>query len=159
MKKIVALLLVVVLVMASAFAFSFLSLGIETGGSFRGRCDGVYLSGDMEIIDNLDVYVRLGYSNAVNLSFGGQYKVTDFKLDGTKIDFKPGMQLGFDFGDGFFVFKALATTQFSYDTGHPRAFLRPGFGLSVLSWKTSGSSRSSDTDFEVVVETGVAYLF
>lgn len=56
-KTLFAVLLVCALVMSSAFAFSFLSLGIETGGSFTGRCSGLYLSGDMEIIDNLDVIV------------------------------------------------------------------------------------------------------
>ena len=79
MKKTLAVLLVCVLVMASAFAFSFRSLGIETGG-------GYYVSGDMDIIDNLDIYVRLGYSGQFNLSFGGQYKVADFKIDSTIFD-------------------------------------------------------------------------
>ncbi len=159
MKKLVALLLVAVVVMASAFAFSFLSLGVETGGSFKGSCGGAYLSGDMEIVDNLDVYVRFGYSTAINVSFGAQYKVADFKIDSSKVDFKPGLQMGFDFGDGYFFFKALATAQLSYDTGHLRAFLRPGVGLSVYSYKGWDDKRHGETSFAFMVETGVAYLF
>lgn len=150
MKKTLAVLLVCVLVMASAFAFSFRSLGIETGG-------GYYVSGDMDIIDNLDIYVRLGYSGQFNLSFGGQYKVADFKIDSTKFDFKPGLQLGFGFGD-FFNFTALATFQFIFEAGHFSAFVRPGLGLSVISWKTY-NGRDSSADFAFVIETGVAYLF
>ncbi len=159
MKKLVAIMLVAVVVMASAFAFSFRSIGIETGGNIKGNCGGVYLSADMDIIDNLDVYVRLGYSTAFNLSFGGQYKVVDFKLNSTRIDFKPGLQLGFDFGDGFFFFKALATAQLSYDTGSLRAFLRPGLGLSVYSYKGWDDKRHAETSFAFMVESGVAFLF
>ena len=150
MKKTVAVLLVAVLVMASAFAFSFRSLGIETG-------EGYYLSGDMDIIENLDIYVRLGYTGQFNLSFGGQYKVADFKVSNTQVDFRPGLQLGFGFGD-WFTFSALVTAQLAFDVDHFTAFVRPGIGFGLTSFK-SGDKRYTDTDVAFVIETGVAYLF
>ena len=151
MKKAIAVLLVIVVVTASAFAFSFRSLGIETG-------NGYFISGDMDIIDNLDVYVRLGYyTGEFGLSVGGQYKVGDFKLEGTNFDFKPGLQLNFGIGKPF-VFSVLATAQVSYDSGHFRAFVRPGigFGLTTIKYNTE---RFTDTYFAWAIETGVAYLF
>ena len=152
MKKLVALLLVAVVVMASAFAFSFRSVGIETGS-------GYFLSGDMDIIDNLDIYVRLGYTGRFDLSFGGQYKVADFKVSHTQVDFRPGLQLGFGFGNGF-AFRAHLTAQLAFDVDHFTAFVRPGIGLSLYTIKYEYmDKRYTSTDFSFIIETGVAYLF
>ncbi|MBQ7507717.1 MAG: hypothetical protein IJT52_00135, partial [Spirochaetales bacterium] len=63
MKRIIALFFIVVIATSSLFAFKFNSLGIETG-------QGFHLSADMEIIENLDGYVRLGYTGAFQVSLG-----------------------------------------------------------------------------------------
>ena len=148
MKKLFAVLLIAVVVMASAFAFEFKSLGIETGGG--NACNEILLSGDMEVADNFDTYIRLGYNlGKFNVSVGGQYKVAELKMDSTKFDVKPGVQLGFNFIDGF-IFTVFGTCDFSFKTGHFSAFLRPGLGMAVFGKQTS---------FAFEVETGVAYLF
>ena len=155
MKKAVLLVLVALVAVSSAFAFEFRSIGLETGTGF-------YASVDMEIIDNLDVYARVGTNGYFSFSVGAQYKVYDFEVQGTTIDIRPGAQMNFSFGDNAFLFSLLATCQFSFETGHFGAFLRPGLGFEVYSWSYSyGGNRYSDTDtsFVPAIETGVYYKF
>ena len=151
MKKAIIVILIAIVAVSSAFAFEFVSVGIETGRGFLA-------SVDMEIVDNLDIYGRFGYTGYVDFSFGGQYKVAELKIASTVFDVKPGAQFGFDFGDDYFGFSLLGTCQFAFETGHFQAFLRPGLGMYAVSIKY-GNNRYSDTDFAFVIETGVAYLF
>ena len=150
MKKVFVVLIVALVVLTSASAFKFKSIGIEVGLI-------PMVSADMEIFDKFDVYVRTGYYTLFYLSTGVQYEVTSFKLDGTPIALKPGVQLDFAFKDNF-NFLALGTCQFSFKTGQLTAFLRPGFGLALSTYKYGGESHSN-TDFAWVLEAGVAYLF
>jgi len=152
MKRAFVIILIAIVAATSAFAFKFNSIGIETGS-------GLYVSADMDIIDNLDVYARVGYAGHFSFSTGAQYKVTDFKLDGTKVDFKPGAQLNFGFADKTFIFSVLGTLQFSFAAGNLTAFLRPGVGYGLRSVKVADKTRTSDSYFAWTVETGVAYMF
>ena len=149
MKKVFVVFIVALVVLASASAFEFKSIGIEVG-------QGPQISADMEIFDKFDVYVRTGYYNWFLVSTGAQYEVTSFKLDGTAVALKPGVQLNFNFRDSFFNFRALGTCQFSFKAGRLTAFLRPGFGLDVYSY---GKNTDATTDFAWIIEAGVAYLF
>lgn len=148
MKKVFVVLIVAFVVLASVSAFEFKSVGIEVG-------QGPMVSADMEIVDKFDVYVRTGYYNVFLVSTGAQYEVTSFKLDGTAIALKPGVQLNFNFRDNFFNFRALGTCQFSFKTGKLTAFLRPGLGLDVFSY----GKNNTQTEFAWTIEAGVAYLF
>ena len=152
MKKAFVIILIAIVAATSAFAFKFNSIGIETGSGF-------YVSADMDIVDNLDVYARIGYIGAFSFSAGAQYRVTDFKIDNTKVDFKPGAQFNFGFADKIFNFSVLATLQFSFETGHLSAFLRPGIGFGLTSYKIADDTRRTSTGFAWTVETGVAFLF
>ena len=152
MKKAFVFILIAIVAATSAFAFKFNSIGIETGNGF-------YVSADMDIVDNLDVYARIGYIGAFSFSAGAQYRVTDFKIDNTKVDFKPGAQFNFGFADKTFIFSMLATLQFSFETGHLSAFLRPGIGFGLTSYKIADDTRRTRTGFAWTVETGVAFLF
>ena len=137
-------LFVAFILVSSVFAsFSFRSLGVETG---FGRHGGLFVSGDMEVADNVDVYVRLGYTGQFNFSFGGQYKVADIEISRAKVPFKPGLQFDFNFGRAF-VFEVLGTVEFSFEASSFTAFVRPGLGYGTGSGFIWG------------VETGVAYLF
>ncbi|MBQ3697671.1 MAG: hypothetical protein II883_07095 [Spirochaetales bacterium] len=152
MKKAFVIILIAIVAATSAFAFKFNSIGIETGNGF-------YVSADMDIVDNLDVYARIGYIGAFSFSAGAQYRVTDFKIDNTIVDFKPGAQFNFGFADKTFLFSVLATLQFSFETGHLSAFLRPGIGFGLTSYKIADDTRRTSTGFAWTVETGVAFLF
>ncbi len=155
MKKAVVIIIVALVAVTSAFAFEFKSVGIETG-------EGLYVSADMEIIKNLDVYGRIGANGYFSISAGAQYFVYEFEVQNTKIDIRPGAQMNFSFGDNAFLFSLLATCQFSFETGHFGAFLRPGLGFEVYSYSYSygGEKYSdSDTDFVPAIETGVYYRF
>lgn len=155
MKKAVVIIIVALVAVASAFAFEFKSVGFETG-------EGFYASADMEIIDNLDIYGRIGANGYFSISVGAQYFVYKFEVQNTDIEIRPGAQMNFSFGDNAFLFSLLATCQFSFETGHFGAFLRPGLGFEVYSWSYSyGGNRSSDTDtsFVPAIETGVYYKF
>ncbi len=154
MKKAIVIILVAFVALASAFAFEFKSIGLETG-------EGILISLDMDIIDNLDVYGRIGYDGQFNISGGAQYKVYDFDVEGTKIDIKPGAQINFGVTNGF-TFSILATCQFSFEVKHFGAFARPGigFGLHTYSYKYAGERhRETNTYFAYAVETGVFYNF
>ena len=153
MKKAFVIILIAIVAATSAFAFKFNSIGIETG------LGGFYVSADMDIVDNLDVYARIGYIGAFGFSAGAQYRVTDFKIDNTQVDFKPGAQFNFGFADKTFIFSMLATLQFSFETGHLSAFLRPGIGFGLTSYKIADDTRRTSTGFAWTVETGVAFLF
>lgn len=153
MKKAFVFILIAIVAATSAFAFKFNSIGIETG------LGGFYVSADMDVVDNLDVYARIGYIGAFGFSTGAQYRVTDFKIDNTKVDFKPGAQFNFGFADKTFIFSMLATLQFSFETGHLSAFLRPGIGFGLTSYKIADDTRRTSTGFAWTVETGVAFLF
>ena len=61
MKKAVVIFIIALVAVASAFAFEFKSVGIETG-------EGLYASADMEIIDNLDIYGRIGANGYFSIS-------------------------------------------------------------------------------------------
>ena len=152
MKKAFVFILIAIVAATSAFAFKFNSIGIETGS-------GLYVSADMEAVENLDVYARIGYAGHFSFSTGAQYRVTDFKIDNTKVDFKPGAQFNFGFADKTFYFSMLATLQFSFETGHLSAFLRPGLGYGLTSVKVADKTRTSNSYFAWTVETGVAFLF
>lgn len=157
MKKTIVVILIAFVAVASASAFKFNSIGIETG-------NGYHISADMDIIENLDVYARLGYIGVFTISAGAQYYVADFKIDSTKIDVKPGAQMTFGFGDNLFVFVLHGTCQFSFDANRFSAFVRPGLGLSVSSYSYydyyEGRRRSTtSTSFSLALETGVRYLF
>ncbi|MCR5443104.1 MAG: hypothetical protein K6E89_05045 [Sphaerochaetaceae bacterium] len=153
MKKAFVIILIAIVAATSAFAFKFNSIGIETG------LGGFYVSADMDVVDNLDVYARIGYIGAFGFSAGAQYRVTDFKIDNTQVDFKPGAQFNFGFADKTFMFSMLATLQFSFETGHLSAFLRPGIGFGLTSYKIADDTRRTSTGFAWTVETGVAFLF
>ena len=147
MKKTIMVLVVACVLVSSLFAsFTFKSLGVDTG---FGRHGGLFLSADMEVAKDLDVYARLGYTGNFNVSAGVQYRVAYLDIAKAKVPFKPGLQLDFNFGN-IFVFEALLTAEFSFDARPFTAFVRPGFGL--------GTSRGG-TGFNWGVETGVAYLF
>ena len=148
MKKTIMILFVACVLVSTVFAsFSFKSLGVETGFGNRG---GLFVSGDMEVADNLDVYARLGYTGRFNVSAGVQYKVADIEVANAKVPFKPGLQFDFNFGNGF-IFEALATAGFYVEARPFTAFVRPGFGLRVV--------KGGGTGFDWGVETGVAYMF
>lgn len=162
MKKAIVLLLIAIVAVSSAFAFKFNSVGIEAGRGF-------YASADMEIIDNLDVYVRLGFedyitSGVFNLSFGAQYKIAELKISSTKFDVKPGAQFGFNFADEVFLFTLLGTCSFQFETGSFTAFARPGIGFTtyptyVYDPVTYSYQKKTKLTFSAIVECGVAYLF
>ena len=141
MKKVLAIMIIALVVMTTAFAFSLKSAGIEVG-------NGVLASLDMDIVDNLDVYARLGYSGMFNISAGAQYKVTEFDVGKTSVDFKPGLQVDFLLGQGF-LFEAYATLGFSFETGSLTAFLRPGLGIAAAK---------NYSAFAWTVEAGIGYL-
>lgn len=155
MKKVIVIILIALVAVTSAFAFKFKSIGIDTGA-------GLYVSANMEAIDNLDVYGRLGYANYFSFSIGANYNVAELKINNTKIDVKPGGQFNFGFMEHYFFFSALGNCEFAFHTDHFEAFLRPGFGLGLRthSYK-SGDKRVSETNayFDWQVETGVRYLF
>ena len=157
MKKLFIIALIAIVAVSSAFAFKFVSIGVETGS-------GYHISADMEIIDKLDVYARLGYIGAFGLSAGAQYKVAELKVSGTVLDVKPGAQMTFGFADSVFMFSMLATCGFSFETGHFTAFVRPGLGFMTVSTKyysyyEGRDVKSSNTSFDWVIETGGAYKF
>lgn len=147
MKKTIMVLVVACVLVSSLFAsFTFKSLGVDTG---FGRHGGLFLSADMEVAKDLDVYARVGYTGNFNVSTGVQYRVAYLDIAKAKVPFKPGLQLDFNFGN-VFVFEALLTAEFSFDARPFTAFVRPGFGLSTSK---------AGTGFNWGVETGVAYLF
>lgn len=143
MKKTLAVLFVACVLVSSVFAFNVKSVGVETG---FGKHGGLFLSMDMDVEKDLDVYARLGYTGQFNVSAGVQYKVADIEFSGAKIPFKPGLQLDFNFGKTF-VFEVLGTVEFSFSSKPFTAFVRPAFGYSTAAGFAWG------------VETGVAYLF
>ena len=156
MKKIIALFFIVVIASASLFAFKFNSLGIETG-------QGFHLSADMEIIDNLDGYVRFGYIGVIQISLGAQYKVAELKISQTTLPLKPGLQMGFAFGDEYFSYSLLATFGFSFEHDVFTAFLRPGLGLYTYPTyelnKDYDLVKKTKAGFAFQIETGVAFKF
>ena len=156
MKRIIALFFIVVIATSSLFAFKFNSLGIETGKGF-------HLSADMEIIDNLDGYVRFGYTGAFQISLGAQYKVAELKISQTTLPLKPGLQMGFAFADEYFSFSLLGTFSFSYDHDVFTAFLRPGIGLYTYPAyefnKDYDLVKKTKAGFAFQIETGVAFKF
>ena len=158
MKKAIIIILIAIVAVSSAFAFKFNSVGIETGRGF-------YASVDMEIVGNLDAYARFGYTGYIDLSFGAQYKVAELKVSHTALPVKPGAQMGFDFGDGYFMFTLLGTCSFSFDVDCFTAFIRPGLGFAASRYTYYSSSYEggkktyTSTDFAFLIETGVAYLF
>ena len=157
MKRIIALFFIVVIATSSLFAFKFNSLGIETG-------QGFHLSADMDIIDNLDAYARIGYNGRFALSFGGQYKIAELKISQTTLPLKAGLQMGFGFGDSTFGFTLLGTFSFSFDHDVFTAFLRPGIGLglssySYYSYYEDKKVTNTDAYFAWTIETGVAFKF
>ena len=162
MKKAIVLILIAIVAVSSAFAFKFNSVGIETGLGF-----GASISADMEIIDNLDVYVRLGYYNAFDISFGAQYQLFDFKLDNVTVPFKAGAQMDFFIVDDSMMFMMLGTAQVSFSTGHLTAFARPGLGFSAYRYETwyydaeynKHTEKKTHTEFRFIIETGIAYSF
>lgn len=156
MKRIIALFLIVVIAASSLFAFKFNSLGIETG-------QGFHLSADMDIIENLDGYVRFGYTGLFQISLGAQYKVAELRISQTTLPVKPGLQMGFSFGDEFFSYSLLATCSFSFDHDVFSAFLRPGLGFytyPTYGWnKNDEWVKKTKLGFDFQIETGIAYRF
>ena len=153
MKKLFIIALIAIVAVSSAFAFKFVSVGIEAGNGF-------HVSADMEIIDKLDVYARLGYTGFFDLSFGAQFKVAEFKIGRTPVYFKPGAQTGFSFGDEYFSFMLLGTAELSFDTDHLTAFVRPGMGLYTYpTYNYYEAKKETKAGFVFLVECGVGYLF
>ena len=153
MKKIIALFFIVVIATSSLFAFKFNSLGIETG-------QGFHLSADMEIIDNLDGYVRFGYTGAFQISLGAQYKIAELKISQTTLPLKAGLQMGFAFADEYFSYSLLGTFSFSYDHDVFTAFLRPGIGFYTYpSYDYYKAKEITKVGFVFQIETGVAFKF
>ena len=162
MKKAIVLILIAIVAVSSAFAFKFKSVGIESGRGF-------YTSADMEIIDNLDAYVRLGFEDYIsvavfNLSFGAQYKVAEFKIGGTPVFLKPGAQIGLNFGDEIFMFSLYGSCAFQFETGHLTAFARPLIGFYTYptyeyNYYTGERKKKAKASFAISIECGVAYLF
>ena len=159
MKKAIVLILIAIVAVSSAFAFKFVSVGIETGRGF-------FASLDMEVADNLDTYARLGYTGFFDISLGAQYKVAELKVSKTAMPIKPGVQMGFDFGDEYFSFTLLGTISLSFDADCFTAFVRPGLGIYTYPsgeyvYTTSGLEyrKKTKAGFAFVIETGVAYLF
>ncbi len=67
--------------------------------------------------------------------------------------------MGFGFGHGF-EYTVHATAQLSFDVDHFTAFVRPGIGLYLYTYKNEYmDKRSTTTAFSFIIETGVAYLF
>ena len=161
MKKAIVFVLIAIIAVSSAFAFKFNSVGIETGG---GALSSLFASVDMEIMDRLDVYARLGYTGYFNISGGAQYQVAEIKAGSTKLPCKVGGQMGFNFADGMFAFELIGTFEISFSTGNFGAFIRPGLGLAVASYEyydyyRDRYAREAQAAFDWKVETGVAYLF
>ena len=152
MKKILVVLIVALVVLSSASAFKFKSVGIDTG------TNGFYASLDMEIIEKLEVYARVGYSRLFATSAGVNYNVSEFKINGTPVYIKPGAQMGFAFGGSDFMLTILGTCDFAFETSKLTAFLRPSCGLYHTRQNIMGSDYKTD-DFVFILEAGVAYLF
>ena len=148
MKKIIVVLIVALVVLTSASAFKVKSIGVETG-------NGYYASLDMEIIKNLEVYARVGYNGMFATSAGVNYKVSEFKINGTPVAIKPGAQTGVAFRDSVFNLTVFGTIDFSFETSKLSAFVRPGCGLN----HTSVGKDYVTNDFAFILEAGVAYLF
>ena len=162
MKKTIIIILIAIVAVSSAFAFKFNSVGLEAGRGF-------YISADMEIVDNLDAYLRLGFEDYItsacfNLSFGGQYKLAELKISTTNFDVKPGVQIGFNFADEVFLFTLLGTCSFQFEAGNFTAFARPALGFTTYpsySYNTTtyAYEKKTKATFVVLVECGIAYLF
>ena len=148
MKKIIVVLIVALVVLTSASAFKVKSIGVETG-------NGYYASLDMEIIKNLEVYARVGYNGMFATSAGVNYKVSEFKINGTPVAIKPGAQTGVAFRDSVFNLTVFGTIDFSFETSKLSAFVRPGCGLYHHKIGTDNVTNN----FVFVLEAGVAYLF
>ena len=157
MKKAIVFVLIALVAVSSAFAFKFNSVGIEAGNGFHA-------SVDMEIIDNLDAYFRVGYSGLFDISLGAQYKVVEFKIGNTPVYFKPGAQMGFSFGDEYFSFSLLGTAALQFETDSLTAFVRPGLGLYTYpsytyEYPSYDVKKVTKVGFAFLIECGVAYLF
>ena len=157
MKKALVLILIAIVAVSSAFAFKFNSVGIEAGNGF-------YASLDMEIVDNLDGYFRVGYTGLFDISLGAQYKVAEFKIGGTPVSLKPGAQMGFDFGDEYFSFSLLGTCALQFETDSLTAFVRPGLGFYTYpsytyEYPSYELKKVTKVGFAFLIECGVAYLF
>ena len=162
MKKILVVLIVALVVLTSASAFKFKSVGVEAGRGF-------YIAADMDIVDEkLDAYARFGIENFVtaacfNLSLGGQFKVSELKIEATVFDVKPGVQVDFDIADGSLLFSLLGTCQFIFDNRDFSAFLRPGLGFSAYpdyeyDYKEGTYHKKTSFALAWAIEAGVAYL-
>ena len=149
MKKIIVVLIVALVVLTSASAFKVKSIGVETGNN------GYYASLDMEIIKNLEVYARVGYNGMFATSAGVNYNVSEFKINGTPVAIKPGVQTGVAFRDSVFNLTFFGTCDFSFETSKLSAFVRPGCGL----YHYSVGKDYATNDFALILEAGVAYLF
>ena len=157
MKKTIIIILIAIVAVSSAFAFKFNSVGIEAGNGFHA-------SVDMEIIDNLDAYFRVGYSGLFDISLGAQYKVAEFKIGNTPVYFKPGAQMGFSFGDEYFSFSLLGTAALQFETDSLTAFVRPGLGFYTYpsytyEYPSYELKKITKAGFAYLIECGVAYLF
>ena len=157
MKKASILILIALVAVSSAFAFKFNSVGIEAGNGFHASLD-------MEIIDNLDAYFRLGYTGFFDISLGAQYKVLEFKIGKTPVYLKPGAQMGFSIGDEYFSFSLLGTCAFAFDADKLTAFVRPGLGLYTYpsytyEYPSYEMKKVTKAGFAFLIECGVAYLF
>ncbi len=152
MKKTVVFIIIALVAVSSAFAFEFKSVGLETGV-------GIYASLDMDIIENLDVYGRIGYNGYFSLTGGAQYFVYEFDVERTDIEIRPGAQLNLNFSKYGFNFGLLGTCEFSFETNHFGAFARPGLGFGVTFYEGLDDKIESDASFAFAIETGVRYLF
>ena len=152
MKKIIVVLIVALVVLSSASAFKFKSVGIDVGS-------GYYATVDMEIIDNLDIYAGIGYAGSFAITSGIQFNVATFKLGETPVAVRPGAQMNIYIGSGKPVYSIIGTCAFSFETKSLTAFLRPGLGVALTTYRDPSDKLVISTDFAFTIDAGVAYLF
>lgn len=143
-KVIIVLALIAMVVLPVAAKKSIGAVGLELG-----QPTGVTFNYDLD--DNWDGYATvafgLGGTSHVDALVGGQYKITEFKIEKAKFDVNVGVQAGAKifFGDANGVVVAVrGTGAVSYDwtwkeVGDFTAYLRMGLGYGIaLSENVAG---------------------
>jgi len=138
MKKVIIILalvaLVIVPVAAKGIAAVGLELGQPTGVTFRYDMDGKWNG-------YATVAFRFGSEHAaIAAAVGGEYKVTDFKIDKAQFNVNVGIQSGAYIGvgnnSGHVTIPVLATGSVSFDwtwknVGDFTAYIRLGAGVAI----------------------------
>ena len=135
-KALVIIALIAMVVVPVAAKKSVGAIGIEAG-----QPTGITFNFDLE--DTWDGYatVAFGFGNVsyIDAVVGGQYKVTDFKIEKAKFDVNVGLQAGANIFLGDSVGIAIAargTASVSYDfkikdVGEFTTYLRAGLGYAI----------------------------